>query len=558
MLFAGTIPDWNRFGGLLAIINIDTLDRHVEENLIDTQSITSLAYGQGILMGGTSIAGGTSASRQPGDTTSAVIFAYDVEGKELLAQLDLREIFPELPDILPYIDGIVADPNVEENGRFWGVISETLFSFTFNKETKKFTVKEELSFGKTKMPDNINRHWDACDFDFDDEGYMYVAFHTVGGMQKINLENPSDHQRINCEIPRTFTLGPDGNLYYSLNSAELKMYPLNVTEEDWAVTEALDAKIKAIGKITLASEETVKAARAEYDALSLKHKALVQNYDLLLMAETDLLECKVDAIGQVTLEKETLILDLMAAYEARPVKEQGYVKNFQTLNAAYIELQGLINAREAARVQKLLDDGLAALGEITLEDEESVVGLRAEYDKLIFLQRQLVNAEGLLKAESDIKALRQLKIDYLAELIAAIGEVTLEDEPVIGEALEIYDWLHMDEREQVDYATLQAAKAALTKLQKAAAAEVDALIEAIGNSVTYASGKPIKTARAAYDDLTEGSKKYVSLISVLEEAEAIYNSMFPIWAIIVIAVVGVAAISAVTVVMLKRKKKTVA
>ena len=106
-----------------------------------------------------------------------------------------------------------------------------------------------------------------------------------------------------------------------------------------------------------------------------------------------------------------------------------------------------------------------------------------------------------------------------------------------------------------DYASnLVAAEKALIKLQKAVAAEVDVLIEAIGDSVGYGSGKAIKAARAAYEALSPGSKKYVTLIHILEEAEAIYSAMFPLWAIIVIVVVAVAAAGAAVVVLIRKRK----
>ena len=554
MLFAGTIPDSFGFGGCLSITDLDTLQTHVEHDLIPTQCITSLAYNDGIVIGGTSIAGGTGAARQEGDDTSAVIFAYDVENKELLATLDLREIFPQLPDILNYIDGLVADPNVAENGRFWGMIGEALFYFTFDKQTKSFKVTEFLTFGYTN-PTNVGRVWDDCSFAFDDEGYIYAAFHTTGGLQKINMNDPSDHQRINCETPQTFCLGNDGNLYYAIGTGEVKMYPLNVTEEDWQLAESVDALINAIGEVTLENEAAIVAARQAYDALDVGHRALVQLYDKLLEAETDLLELKIAALPEeITLEQEELIKSLLAIYEAMPEKEQKYVKNYSVLDQANNVLQVLINEREAARVQKLIDETLASLGEITLEDETEIKALRAAYDELIFAQRELVDITGLLAAEAKIKELRQVRIDRLITLIAQIGEVTLEDEPLINEAMEIYEWMYMDERELVDYTTLLAAQKALQKLQKAAAAEVDALIEAIGGSVDYSSGDAIAAARAAYDALTEGSKAYVTLLHILEEAEALYAELFPLWAIIVIAVVVVAGGAAAVVVILKKRK----
>ncbi len=557
MIIGGTTPYSYSYGGVLAIVDLKTQARTVEENLVENQCITSVTYHDGIIIGGTSVSGGTGTAGSATGKESAVIFAYDVAKKEKIAELDLRKIFPELPDQLPYIDGIIADPNIEENGKYWGVISETLFSFTFDKTTNTFSVKEELSFGKSKMPDNNGRYWQPCNFGFDDAGYMYVAFGDNGGMRKINMENPRDNELINCELPRYFTIGPDGNLYYSCNNAILKMYPLNVTEDDWLAAEAVDALILAIGKkVTLDSEEKILAAQAAYDALPLKHRALVQQLELLEIAQTDLLEAKIDAIGEVTLDKRAEIEAMLATYEAMTATQKKYVKNYQILNAADLVLQELINKAAAEAMQKIID-AIKDPSQITLEDEAQIRAIRAQYAAMLFLQRQLVDLTRLEAAEAKITELRQERIEHLKQLIASIGDVTLEDEPVIVEAAEIFDWLTLDEREQVDYTTLNAAEKTLKKLQKAAAEEVDALIEAIG-TVGLLSGKAVKAARAAYDALTPGSQAYVELLDVLTAAEAAYAAMH--WLrIAVIAVIAVVAAGggAATAIVLKKKRKAV-
>ena len=64
----------------------------------------------------------------------------------------------------------------------------------------------------------------------------------------------------------------------------------------------------------------------------------------------------------------------------------------------------------------------------------------------------------------------------------------------------------------------------------------------------------IKAAREGYEALTPGSQKYVKNIALLEEAESIFNAMFPLWAIIVIAVVAVGGAAAAAVVFIKKKK----
>ena len=173
---------------------------------------------------------------------------------------------------------------------------------------------------------------------------------------------------------------------------------------------------------------------------------------------------------------------------------------------------------------------------------------------MTFAQQNLVDTTQLKAVEEAIKELRQVRIDRLIQLIGMIGDVTLEDEPIITEAMDIYNWMYLDEREQLDYSTLITAKGDLEKLQKEAAAAVDALIQEIGDSVDYSDKNAIKVARAAYDALTPGSKQYVTMLSLLEEAELLYSHMFPIWAMVVIAVVAVAGIGTAVVVVLKKRK----
>ena len=99
----------------------------------------------------------------------------------------------------------------------------------------------------------------------------------------------------------------------------------------------------------------------------------------------------------------------------------------------------------------------------------------------------------------------------------------------------------------------------LAKLQKEAAANVDALIAQIGDEIALSSKDAIEAARKAYDALTPGSKKLVKSLQHLIEAEAIYAGIFPLWAIILIAVGGVLVLAGgVVAVLLVTKKKKVA
>ena len=105
--------------------------------------------------------------------------------------------------------------------------------------------------------------------------------------------------------------------------------------------------------------------------------------------------------------------------------------------------------------------------------------------------------------------------------IAAIGEVTLDSEETIQAARTAYDALRQERKEQVsNYDVLVAAEARLAELQDEAVANVEALINAIGQPVTPASRAAVEAARTAYDALAQKLQARVGNYDVLLAAEA--------------------------------------
>ena len=101
--------------------------------------------------------------------------------------------------------------------------------------------------------------------------------------------------------------------------------------------------------MTLDSEEAIKAARDAYDALTDAQKELVGNYQTLLDAEAKLADLKaadaveklIDAIGTVTLDSEETIKAARGAYDALTEEQQAQVGNYQTLLDAEAKLAQL-------------------------------------------------------------------------------------------------------------------------------------------------------------------------------------------------------------------------
>ena len=112
------------------------------------------------------------------------------------------------------------------------------------------------------------------------------------------------------------------------------------------------------------------------------------------------------------------------------------------------------------------------------------------------------------------------------DLIEAIGEVTEDSGSAIAAAREAYDALPDDLKGSVtNYDKLKKAEDDYKAiLNKKAAAQVEALIEAIGE-VTENSGDAIKAARDAYDALTPAQRKLVGNYKTLLAAEKRYEDL---------------------------------
>ena len=193
--------------------------------LIHSQTINSLVYQDGYIYGSTSRSGGSQS-----DNTSvgnACLFVYDAEAMTVVATCDLTEEIDGLTTNVPveFIDGIEADPDVP--GKFWGVVSDTLFSFTYDAENG-ISVTTELSKGTTGYNHGNNLHQDrsiVMDGDF-----MYVAFGSYGTYM-IKRDDPQVHYKLSDAIPKQMVLAADGNLYYHDGTVDLKVLKIAETAQ---------------------------------------------------------------------------------------------------------------------------------------------------------------------------------------------------------------------------------------------------------------------------------------------------------------------------------------
>ena len=112
-----------------------------------------------------------------------------------------------------------------------------------------------------------------------------------------------------------------------------------------------------------------------------------------------------------------------------------------------------------------------AIGEVTLASEEAITAARAAYEALTEAQQAEVKSyDKLTAAEARLADLKAAKA--VDDMIAAIGEVTLESENAIDAAQAAFDALTPEQQAQVSNADkLQSAVTKLAALRKAALTE---------------------------------------------------------------------------------------
>ena len=300
--------------------------------------------------------------------------------------------------------------------------------------------------------------------------------------QRISITVPADQEGLTYELTGAIKVGgyPGKPTHRIVTYAEgmgmqhgtatasvLAQLPQVTLKLSGYAADAVEKLIDAIGTVTLDSEETIKAARDAYDALTEEQKAQVGNYQTLLDAEAkladlqavDAVEKLIDAIGTVTLDSEEAIKAARGAYDALTEEQKEQVGNYQTLLDAEAKLADL---KAADAVEKLID----AIGTVTLDSEEAIKAARGAYDALTDAQKEQVgNYQTLLDAEAKLADLKAA--DAVEKLIDAIGTVTLDSEATIKAARGAYDALTEAQKAQVgNYQTLLDAEAKLAQLKK--------------------------------------------------------------------------------------------
>lgn len=254
------------------------------------------------------------------------------------------------------------------------------------------------------------------------------------------------------------------------------------SSDDMAALRNVVNQINALGEITIESGEALSVARRDYDALSDAIKEQVSNYDLLTRAEEeyDLLrkaeiqtaeqvDRYIESIQEISLESAASIRSAFELYDALSGYGKSLVKNYALLLQYQDQYRALVatGSAQAAGVMDLI----GSLGEISLESGDAILAARDAYDALDENAKALVTnlstLEAAERAYAQLIAAEGASVQQVEELIAAIGEVTLDREDAILRARKGYDALDETAQKKVsNYDLLLKAEETLLQLKK--------------------------------------------------------------------------------------------
>ena len=216
-VWLGTIPDYGYLGGALAEYDVNTEEMKVYSNIIENQSIISLAYRDGLIYGTTSVWGGLSST--PDFTKPAKIFVFDTkEGKVI------KEFTPKIPGVEnPTWIGSIA---FDKNGKLWFATGGNLCSINIDTEE----IIDNFKFSDYEYSTTTHT-WRPYYIRFDSEGRLYVNINGVQVVDVDTLKTQSLVDEVGGIKVHLFDLDKDDNLYF-VTTSELWVLPRNKINYD--------------------------------------------------------------------------------------------------------------------------------------------------------------------------------------------------------------------------------------------------------------------------------------------------------------------------------------
>ncbi len=215
-LFIGTIPDYGRLGGVLAVRDLGeegsgTGDVRVYPDIVDKQSIVGLVrHTSGLLFGSTSVSGGLGIETE---AEKARLFVWDVDNEK-----KIHEWSPELPgaEKAPMISGLSLGPD----DNVWGAMNGVVFVI----DPESFQIVRY----RNVYPD-VTRYgrWRPVHLRWGSDGLLYSD---IAG--RITVIDPETLESLDLGVRSgLMALDREDNLYYVRGSRLMMISAKNNNEE---------------------------------------------------------------------------------------------------------------------------------------------------------------------------------------------------------------------------------------------------------------------------------------------------------------------------------------
>ena len=180
---------------------------------------------------------------------------------------------------------------------------------------------------------------------------------------------------------------------------------------------------------------------------------------------------QIAALGEITLESEGAIAEAEAAVDALAEEDRSQLENTAALEEARAKYDEMAHQAELDAAAAEVEDLIAAIGEVTLDSGDAIASARSAFDGCDSeVQALIENAAELDAAET---AFDDLRIAEAESLIVAFGEVTMDSGEATDAAQDYYDGLPAEIAANVSNASaLESAATELQSLRQAAADEL--------------------------------------------------------------------------------------
>ncbi|MET3699421.1 carbohydrate binding protein [Bacillus oleivorans] len=208
--FIGSVPFYGELGGALTIYDPKAEGEKymVYRNVVEDQSVVSLAYKDGLVFGSTTINGGLGVDPTAGE---AKIFVWDVINEQKVNEVTLEIPGLEKPQT-------IGDLSFGPDGLLWGAANNMIFAM--NPDTLEVVKCKKI------YPDGTLYYspWQTVNLKWSN-GILYANFD-----ENLTSINPQtlESKKI-TQFVYSFTFGDDGDIYYALGSNRTFLYKIEVT-----------------------------------------------------------------------------------------------------------------------------------------------------------------------------------------------------------------------------------------------------------------------------------------------------------------------------------------